>query len=112
MTRDDVEEMVFSSDYRYCYVVGFDHWLRIIENHEQPIVIDRIGPFKFQITHIRRLDDETVFVSLELGEIYRVDLSNRCVSARRLAPMPCGISNCMVSGCFARWRQAISRSSP
>jgi outer membrane protein assembly factor BamB len=80
MTRDDVEEMVFSSDHRYCYVVGFDHWLRIIENHEQPVVIDRIGPFKFQITHIRRLDDETVFVSLESGEIYRVDLSNRRVT--------------------------------
>jgi outer membrane protein assembly factor BamB len=79
ITCDDVEEMVFSADYRYCYVVGFDHWLRIIENQELPVEIDRIGPFKFQITHIRRLDNETVFVSLESGEIYRVDLRQRCV---------------------------------
>jgi hypothetical protein len=71
-TRDDVEEIVFDEGYDFAYAACFDSYIYKIRNSKEPEVVGRIGPFKFQITHLKRSDDGSLIASLESGEIYRV----------------------------------------
>jgi len=79
-TNDDVEEIAFSSDYELAYVGCFDHHVYVVANAPEPHVVRRIGPFKFQITHVKLADDRTLYLCLESGELYRVDLDTGRIS--------------------------------
>lgn len=81
LTEDDVEEIVFSDDGTKGYVACFDHYIHIVDVAEQPMSIDRIGPFKFQLSHLKKAG-LNLLVILESGEAYLVDpLSHDLVGA-------------------------------
>lgn len=73
-TNDDVEEIAIDADARHVYVGCFDHYVHVFDNDLEPREQRVIGPFKFQINHLALLDDQTLLVLLESGELSRVDL--------------------------------------
>jgi len=80
-TNDDVERILFSPDYTHAYVGCFDHYVYILKNDLKPMVIDKIGPFKFQINHMTSSQDGCeLYVVLESGELYIVDTAARCIT--------------------------------
>lgn len=72
ITNDDVEELVFSDDKSLCYVACFDHYIHIIQNAAAPFAVDKIGPFKFQLSHLKRAGQNLLAI-LESGEVYLVN---------------------------------------
>jgi len=74
ITTDDVEWLAISDDAKYVYVACFDHYLYIFNNTEkEPQLIQKIGPFKFQLKQVLFVDQKNIYVSLESGEIYHLD---------------------------------------
>jgi len=76
ITNDDVEEIALNSSCTLAYVGCFDHYIHVIENKEQPQEIQRFGPFKFQINHLKLLNDDRIVVLLESGELHIVNAEN------------------------------------
>lgn len=72
ITGDDVEELVFSKSGRECYVACFDHYIHVLTNDLVPTVSRTIGPFKFQLSHLK-LAGENLLAILESGEAYLVN---------------------------------------
>jgi outer membrane protein assembly factor BamB len=74
LTTDDVEWLTFSDDAKLVYVACFDHYLYIFNNEsKEPQLVSKIGPFKFQLKQVLFVDNNHVYVSLESGEIYRLN---------------------------------------
>lgn len=76
ITNDDVEEIALNSSFTLGYVGCFDHYIHVIENNEQPKEIKRFGRFKFQINHLKLIDDNRIATLLESGELYVVDAND------------------------------------
>ncbi|MDP5274844.1 hypothetical protein [Chengkuizengella axinellae] len=74
ITNDDVEWITFNKDYSLAYVACFDHYLYIYSNKNKQIQLkNKIGPFKFQLNQVCYVNDETIYVVLESGEVYQVN---------------------------------------
>ncbi|NCN40077.1 hypothetical protein GW916_02400, partial [bacterium] len=71
LTVDDVESMSFNSDQSELMVACFDRYIYRIKNELNPHVIDRIGPFDYQLTHVRWVGEQQAYALTESGEIYR-----------------------------------------
>lgn len=72
-TIDDVEEIAFSMDYEYVYIACFDHYLYLYENKKIPVLNRKIGPFKFQLNHVKVHKNNNIYITLESGEIFCLD---------------------------------------
>lgn len=80
MTTDDCEWIAFNEDQSCAYIACFDHHLYVYNNEgEQPELIRKAGPFKFQLKQVLHLDNNHIYVLLESGEIYRLDDQNKVV---------------------------------
>lgn len=74
MTNDDVEWLTFNEDQSIAYLACFDHFLYCFDNREKtPQLIRKVGPFKFQLKQVLNLDADHTYVSLESGEVYRIN---------------------------------------
>ncbi|MES2207370.1 MAG: hypothetical protein V4525_11350 [Pseudomonadota bacterium] len=71
-TNDDVEEIVISEDGQYVYVACFDHYIYTFKNEQEPTFLHKIGPFKFQVNHLKRMGEGNLLATLESGEIYTI----------------------------------------
>lgn len=71
-TNDDIEWIDFSQDFNKSYVACFDHYLYCFNNEIIPELINKFGPFKFQLNFVKVIDDK-IYVVLESGEIYKLD---------------------------------------
>ncbi|MBB4843208.1 outer membrane protein assembly factor BamB [Paucibacter oligotrophus] len=80
-TNDDVEEIVLTSDASTGYVACFDHHIYVFENDLVPRLTGRIGPFKFQVNHLKPMDDQRLLALLESGELYIIDSASGTVAA-------------------------------
>ncbi|TQV67668.1 hypothetical protein FKG94_25175 [Exilibacterium tricleocarpae] len=74
-TNDDVEEIVLSDDQDMIYVACFDHHIYVLKNHESPVVLGKIGKFKFQVNHLKKMSNDKLLAMLESGEVYVVSTS-------------------------------------
>ena len=79
ITNDDVEWLTFSDDFEKVYLICFDHHLYIYDNKEEPQLISRVGPLKFQGKQVEYIDENHIYALLESGEIYHIDRHNRIV---------------------------------
>jgi outer membrane protein assembly factor BamB len=82
-TDDDVEEIVFSHDGEFAYIACFDHYVYKYKNHKTPELVAKFGPFKFQLAHIEIGSENTIFISLESGEVYCLNCESGEVLAER-----------------------------
>jgi hypothetical protein len=81
LTTDDVEDIAITQDGRRAYVGCFDHHVHVLDATSTPVEIGLIGPFKFQVNHIALINDLTLVVMLESGELYLVEAASGRVLA-------------------------------
>jgi outer membrane protein assembly factor BamB len=81
ITNDDCEWLAMNQDATRVYVACFDHHLYIFDNaQEQPQLIQKIGPFKFQLKQVLHLDADHTYVLLESGELYCIDAKGAIIA--------------------------------
>lgn len=75
MTNDDTEWIEFNHDHTKAFVACFDHHLYIFDKTQKtPKLINKVGPFKFQLKQVLYVDDDHIYVNLESGEIYWINI--------------------------------------
>lgn len=73
-TNDDVEAISFNADHSQVLAACFDRYIYHFENAPTPKVIKKIGPLKYQVTHVIWAKPDIAYAVTEAGQVYRCDI--------------------------------------